>query len=56
LKPPERPKVSATAVEKGKTVDDPTTRIWSRASAAEANVAATSTAQASRLGCKGVLL
>ena len=27
------PKVSATAVENGKTVDEPTMRIWSRASA-----------------------
>jgi len=32
-----RPKGSATAVEKGKTVEDPTMRIWSRASAGAAN-------------------
>ena len=36
LKPLVLPKVSATVVENGKTVDDPTMRIWSRASAAAA--------------------
>jgi hypothetical protein len=33
LKPPVLPNCSATAVEKGNTVLDPTMRIWSRASA-----------------------
>ena len=32
------PNCSATAVENGKTVDDPTMRIWSRASAAPATI------------------
>jgi hypothetical protein len=33
LKPAALPNCSATAVEKGNTVDDPTMRIWSRAAA-----------------------
>ena len=44
LPAPDLPNCSATAVVKGYTVDDPTIRIWSRATAAPATPHATAAA------------
>src|SRR5688572_792951 len=46
LPTPDLPNCSATAVVKGYTVEEPTMRIWSRATAASANAKAPATAAA----------
>src|SRR3546814_19812997 len=54
LKLPVLPNCSATAVENGNTVLEPTMRIWSRASAAEAAKASEAGSEEQRVGKEGV--